>query len=52
MEEISCKSTLKQQYKLAKNGAKVERYLRSVLGQEVVRLLFRLRDWLSWVVGG
>ena len=40
-EEVSSKSTLKQ-YKLA-NGARVERYLRSVLGQEFVRLLFRLR---------
>ena len=30
-------------YKLAKNGAGVERYVRSVQGQEVVRLLFRLR---------
>ena len=28
-------------HKLAKNGAEVERYLRSVQGQEVVRLLFR-----------
>ena len=41
-EEVSSKSTLKR-YKLAKNGAGVERYLRSVQGQEVVRLLFRLR---------
>ena len=28
---------------MAKNGAEVERYLRSVQGQEGVRLLFRLR---------
>ena len=39
MEEVSSWSKLKQ-YKLAKNGAGVERYLRSVQGQEVVRLLF------------
>ena len=42
VEEVSKKSTLKWT-KLAKNGAEVERYLRSVQGQEVVRLLFRLR---------
>ena len=47
-EEVSSKSTLKW-YKLAKNGAGVERYLRYVQGQEVVRLLFRLRT--GWVVG-
>ena len=41
-EEISSKSTLKW-FKLAKNGAGVERYLRSVQGLEVVRLLFRQR---------
>ena len=40
-EEISSKSTLK--HKLAKKGAWVERYLRSVQSQEIVRLLFRLR---------
>ena len=40
-EDVSSKSTLKQ-YKLAKKGAGVERYLGSVRGQEVVRLLFRL----------
>ena len=40
--EVSSKSTLKC-YKLAKNGTGVERYLRSVQGQKVVRLLFRLR---------
>ena len=28
---------------MAKNGAGMERYLRSVQGQEVVRLLFRLK---------
>ena len=42
MEEVSSKSTL-EWYKLAMNGAGVERYLRSVQGLEVVRLLFRLR---------
>ena len=41
-EEVSSKSTLKW-YKLAKNGAGVERYLRSVWGQEVVWLLFSLK---------
>ncbi len=46
MEEVSSKSTLKW-YKLAKNGAGVERYVRSVQGQEVVRLLFRLRTGLA-----
>ena len=50
MEEVSSKRILKQ-YKLAKNGVGVERYLRSVQGQEVVRLLFT-EDWLIWVVGG
>ena len=42
VEEVSSKSTL-MWYKLAKNGAGVKRYLRSMQGQEVVRLLFRLR---------
>ena len=41
-EEVSSKTTLKW-YKLAKNTARVERCLRSVQGQEVVKLLFRLR---------
>ena len=45
-EEVSSMNTLKW-YKLAKNGAGVERYLRSVQGQEVVRLLFRLRTGLA-----
>ena len=49
-EGVSSKSTLKW-YKLVKNGAWMERYLRCVMGQEVVRLLFR-QDWLSWVVRG
>ena len=41
-EEVSSKSILKR-YKLAKNGAGVERYLKSVQGQEVVKKLFKLR---------
>ena len=49
VEEVSSQSTLKW-YRLAKNGAGVERYLRSVQVQEV-RLLFR-QDWLGWIVGG
>ncbi len=39
-EEVSSKSTLKW-YTLAKNGAGMEKYLRSMQGQEIVRLLFR-----------
>ena len=42
VEDISSKRTLKQ-YKLAKNGAGVRRYLRFVQCQEVVRQQFRLR---------
>ena len=42
VEEVSSKSILKQ-YKLAKNDAGVERYLKSVQVQELVRLQFRLR---------
>ena len=42
MEEISSKSTMKWN-KLAKNGAGLERYLRSMQGQEVLRLLFSQR---------
>ena len=41
-EEVSSKSTLKW-YKLAKNGAGMARFLRSLQGQEVVQLLFRLK---------
>ena len=41
-EEVSSKCTLKR-YRLAKNDAGVEMYLRSVQSQKVVRLLFRLR---------
>ena len=41
-EEVYTKSTLKW-YRLAKDGTMVERYVRSVQGQENVRLLFRLR---------
>ena len=37
-------------YMLAKNGAGVTRYLRSVQSQEVMRLLFR-QVWLSQAVG-
>ncbi len=43
VKEVSSKSTLKQ-YKLIKNGAGLEKYLRSVQGQGVVRQLFRLRN--------
>ena len=42
VEEVSSKSTLKR-YKLSKNGVGLERYVKSVQGQEVVSLLFRLR---------
>ena len=42
VEEVSSKSTLKW-CMLARNGARVERYLSSVQGQELMRLLFRLR---------
>ena len=42
VEEASSKSTLRQ-YKLAKNGTRVGRYLRFVQFQEVVRQQFRLR---------
>ena len=45
-EEVSRKTTLKW-HKLAKNGAGVERYLRSVQGQEIVKLMFILRTGSS-----
>ena len=41
-EEIDTKSTLKWN-RLAKDGTGVERYVRSVHGQGIMRLLFRLR---------
>ena len=41
-EEIYTKSTLKW-YRLAKDNTGVERYIRSVQGQESLRLLFRQR---------
>ena len=41
-EEVYIKSTLKC-YELAKDGTGEEGYVRSVQGQESVRLLFRLR---------
>ena len=40
--EVYTKSTLKW-YRLAKDDTGVEKYVRSVKGQESVRLLFRLR---------
>ena len=51
MEEVSSKSTLKQ-CKLPKNGTGVVKYLRSVQGQKVVRLLFRLKTGSAVVFFG
>ena len=49
VEEVSSKSTLLR-YKLAKNGAGMERYLRSVQSQIVVRLLFSLKTGSAWLL--
>ena len=40
-------SILTIEYMLAKTGTEVERYVKSVQGQEGIQT----EDWLSWVVG-
>ena len=49
-EEVSSKSTLKW-YKLARNGAGMEMYVRSGHGKEGVDYV-QSEHWFSWVVRG
>ena len=50
-DEVYMKSTLKW-YRLAKDNTVVERYMRSVQGQESVRLLFKLRTGSAGLLEG
>ena len=47
-EEVSSKSTLKQQYKLARNGGEV---FKVCAGSGSCEAAVQTEDWLSWVVG-
>ena len=51
MEEVNSRSAMKQ-YKLAKNGVGVVRYLRSVHGSGSCGAAFQTGDWLSLFVEG